>query len=64
MGRLVVTRMNGPSVLFHTNGSGSMRRTLRLFAAGCALFVVPAIAHAQEGAREAPPYDFKALDGP
>jgi cell wall-associated NlpC family hydrolase len=39
-----------------------MRRTLRLFAAGCALLVVPAIAHAQDGAREAPAYDGLALD--
>jgi cell wall-associated NlpC family hydrolase len=56
--------MNDRSVLFHTNGNRSMARTLRLFAASCALLVVPAIAHAQEGAREAPAYDFGALDAP
>lgn len=41
-----------------------MTRTLRLFAAGCALLVLPAIAHAQDGAREAPAYDGLALDAP
>ena len=41
-----------------------MTRTLRLLAAGCVLCVVPAIARAQEGAREAPAYDFRALDAP
>jgi cell wall-associated NlpC family hydrolase len=40
-----------------------MMRTLRLFAAVCAMLVVPAIASAQEGVREAPPY-FPALDAP
>jgi cell wall-associated NlpC family hydrolase len=52
------------SVLFHSSGNRSMTRTLRLLAAGCALLVVPAIAGAQDGAREAPAYDFKALDAP
>jgi hypothetical protein len=56
--------MNDLSVLFHINGNRSMTRTLRLMAAGCALLVVPAVLHAQEGAREAPAYDFKALDAP
>ena len=41
-----------------------MTRTLRLLAAGCALFIYPAVAQAQEGAREAPAYDAKALDAP
>lgn len=39
-----------------------MTRTLRQFAAGCALLLVPTIAHAQEGVREAPAYDARALD--
>ncbi|MBK5187775.1 MAG: C40 family peptidase [Gemmatimonadaceae bacterium] len=41
-----------------------MTRALRFFAAGAALLVVPTIARAQEGAREAPAYDAKALDAP
>ncbi|MEO8880487.1 MAG: NlpC/P60 family protein, partial [Gemmatimonadaceae bacterium] len=41
-----------------------MTRTLRLMAVGCALLVAPALARAQEGAREAPAYDAKALDAP
>jgi len=41
-----------------------MTRTLRLLAVGAALFGVPSIARAQEGAREAPAYDPKALDAP
>lgn len=41
-----------------------MTRTLRLFAAGCALLVAPAIARAQDGVREAPAFDGKALDAP
>jgi cell wall-associated NlpC family hydrolase len=52
------------SVLFHSTGDRSMLRTLRLLAAGCALLVVPGIAHAQEGAREAPAYVFSGLDAP
>lgn len=39
-----------------------MTRALRLLAVGCALLVVPAVARAQEGAREAPAYDPHALD--
>jgi cell wall-associated NlpC family hydrolase len=56
--------MNDRSVLFHCSSTRSMSRTLRLFAAGCALLVVPAIAAAQDGAREAPAYDGKSLDAP
>jgi cell wall-associated NlpC family hydrolase len=56
--------MNDRSVLFHSSGNRSMTRTLRLLAAGCALLSVPAIARAQEGAREAPAYDATALDAP
>jgi len=56
--------MNKLSVLFHSNCQLSMTRALRLFAVGCALFVVPAVAQAQEGAREAPAYDGSALDAP
>lgn len=41
-----------------------MARTLRLLAAGGALLIVPAIAHAQDGVREAPAYDRLALDAP
>ncbi|MEP7067235.1 MAG: C40 family peptidase [Gemmatimonadota bacterium] len=41
-----------------------MTRTLRLVAAGCALLVVPAVAAAQDGVREAPAYNGKALDAP
>jgi cell wall-associated NlpC family hydrolase len=41
-----------------------MMRALRRLAAGCALLIVPAIAHAQDGVREAPAYDDKALDAP
>jgi cell wall-associated NlpC family hydrolase len=39
-----------------------MTRTLRLLAVSCALVIVPAIAQAQDGAREAPAYDGRALD--
>lgn len=39
-----------------------MTRALRLLAVGCALLVVPAVARAQDGAREAPAYDPNALD--
>lgn len=39
-----------------------MTRALRLLAVGCALLVVPAVARAQEGVREAPAYDAHALD--
>jgi cell wall-associated NlpC family hydrolase len=56
--------MNDRSVLFHTDANRSIARTLRLFAAGCALFIVPAIAHAQEGVRESPTYNGNALDAP
>jgi cell wall-associated NlpC family hydrolase len=56
--------MNDRSVLFHSSSNRSMTRTLRLFAVGGALLLVPAIARAQEGAREAPAYDAKALDAP
>ncbi|MEO6208852.1 MAG: C40 family peptidase [Gemmatimonadaceae bacterium] len=41
-----------------------MTRTLRLVAVGCALLVVPVAAWAQDGAREAPAYDAKALGAP
>lgn len=41
-----------------------MTRSLRLLAVGCALCIVPMAARAQEGAREAPAYDAKALDAP
>ena len=41
-----------------------MTRALRLLAVGCALLVVPAVAGAQDGAREAPAYDSRALDAP
>jgi cell wall-associated NlpC family hydrolase len=54
--------MNKISVLFHSSCQLSMTRALRLFAVGCALFVVPAVAQSQEGAREAPA--FVALDAP
>ena len=56
--------MNKISVLFHSNCQLSMTRALRLFAVGCALLVVPAVAQAQEGAREAPAYAGLALDAP
>jgi cell wall-associated NlpC family hydrolase len=56
--------MNDRSVLFHFSCNRSMTRTLRLLAVGCALLSVPAIASAQEGAREAPAYDARALDAP
>jgi cell wall-associated NlpC family hydrolase len=54
--------MNDSSVLFHSRRTLSMTRALRLLAVGCALLVVPAVAWAQEGAREAPAYDPNALD--
>ncbi len=41
-----------------------MTRTLRLMAVGCALLVAPVSAWAQDGTREAPAYDAKALDAP
>jgi cell wall-associated NlpC family hydrolase len=41
-----------------------MTRSLRLFALGAALCIVPVAAGAQEGAREAPAYDAKSLDAP
>jgi cell wall-associated NlpC family hydrolase len=56
--------MNDRSVLFHTLSNRSMMRRLRLLAVGCALLVVPRVAGAQEGAREAPAYDGTALDAP
>ena len=56
--------MNKISVLFHSDCQLSMTRTLRLFAVGCVLLVVPAVAQAQEGAREAPAYDGLAMDAP
>ncbi len=56
--------MNDRSVLFHSTGDRSRKRTLRLLAVGCGLCVVPTMASAQEGVREAPAYDFKALDAP
>jgi cell wall-associated NlpC family hydrolase len=39
-----------------------MTRALRLLAVGSALLVVPIVARAQDGVREAPAYDAKALD--
>jgi cell wall-associated NlpC family hydrolase len=54
--------MNESSVLFHSRRTVSMTRTLGLFAVGCALLVVPAVVRAQEGAREAPASDARALD--
>jgi cell wall-associated NlpC family hydrolase len=54
--------MNNPSVLFHSSARRSMSRALWLFAAG--LLVVPAVARAQEGVREAPEYHAQALDAP
>jgi cell wall-associated NlpC family hydrolase len=39
-----------------------MTRALRLLAVGSALLVVPMVARAQDGVREAPAYDAKALD--
>ena len=41
-----------------------MTRSLRLLAVGGALLIVPMVAKAQEGVREAPAYDAKALDAP
>jgi len=41
-----------------------MTRSLRLIAAGAALLIVPMVAAAQEGVREAPAYDALALDAP
>jgi cell wall-associated NlpC family hydrolase len=56
--------MNDRSVLFHSSCNRSMTRALRLVAVSCALLVVPTVARAQDGAREAPAYDAKALDAP
>jgi cell wall-associated NlpC family hydrolase len=42
----------------------SMTRALRLMAVGVALLIVPGMAEAQDGVREAPAYDAAALDGP
>jgi cell wall-associated NlpC family hydrolase len=55
--------VNHSSVLFHSH-TPSMTRSLRLVAAGVALLIAPMVAKAQEGAREAPAYSAKALDGP
>ncbi len=41
-----------------------MTRSLRPLAMGAALLVVPMVVGAQEGVREAPAYDAKALDAP
>ena len=41
-----------------------MTRSLRLMAAAGTLLIVPMVARAQEGVREAPPYDPTALDAP
>jgi cell wall-associated NlpC family hydrolase len=41
-----------------------MTRSLRLMAAVGTLLIVPLAARAQEGVREAPPYDATALDAP
>ena len=53
--------VNQSSVLFHSSRA-TMTRALRLLAVSGALLVVPAMARAQEGVREAPAYDGKALD--
>jgi cell wall-associated NlpC family hydrolase len=55
--------VNQSSVLFHSC-SRSVTRSLRLLAVSGALLIVPMAAKAQEGAREAPAYDAKALDAP
>jgi cell wall-associated NlpC family hydrolase len=56
--------MNTPSVLFHSPVRGSVLRASRLFAAGCAFLIVPVVARAQEGVREAPEYHTQLLDAP
>jgi cell wall-associated NlpC family hydrolase len=63
-GAALCNRVIDQSVLFHINGYRSTTRALRLLAAGCALLVVPAIAHAQDGVRVTPAYDGNALDAP
>ncbi len=55
--------MNRSSVLFRST-SPAILRSLRLLAVGGAFLIVPMVARAQEGVREAPAYDAKALDAP
>jgi cell wall-associated NlpC family hydrolase len=55
--------VNQSTVLFYST-LRSMTRSLRPLAMGAALLVVPMVVGAQEGVREAPAYDAKALDAP